>query len=38
VATEVFLAGTEPAPCEEHGGVAEQVERWWEKFRGWFRK
>ena len=38
VTTEVFLAGTEPSPCEEHGGIPEQIERWWEKFRGWFRK
>ena len=38
VTTEVFLTGTEPSPCEEHGGVTEQIERWWDKFRGWFRK
>lgn len=38
VTTEVFVAGTEPPPCEEHGGVAEQIERWWDKLRGWFRK
>jgi penicillin-binding protein 1B len=38
VATEVFLAGSEPPPCEEHGGVTEQIERWWDKVRGWFRK
>lgn len=38
VTTEVFLAGTEPSPCEEHGGVPEQIERWWDKLRGWFRK
>ena len=38
VTTEVFLAGTEPSPCEEHGGIPEQIERWWDKFRGWFRK
>jgi 1A family penicillin-binding protein len=37
VATEVFVAGTEPPSCEEHGGVTEQIERWWDKFRGWFR-
>ena len=37
VATEVFLAGTEPTPCEEHGGaVTEQIERWWDKVRDWF--
>jgi penicillin-binding protein 1B len=39
VTTEVFLAGSEPPPCEEHGGaVVEQIERWWDKVRGWFRK
>jgi penicillin-binding protein 1B len=39
VATEVFLAGTEPPACEEHGGsITEQVERWWDKVRGWFGK
>jgi penicillin-binding protein 1B len=39
VATEVFLAGSEPPPCEEHGGtVTEQIERWWDKVRGWFGK
>jgi penicillin-binding protein 1B len=39
VATEVFLAGSEPPACEAHGGsVTEQVERWWDKVRGWFGK
>jgi penicillin-binding protein 1B len=38
VATEVFLAGTEPPPCEEHGGVTEQIGRWWDKVWDWFRK
>ena len=39
VATEVFLAGSEPPPCEEHGGsVTEHIERWWDKVRGWFGK
>ena len=37
VTTEVFVAGTEPPSCEEHGGVTEQIGRWWDKFRGWFR-
>jgi penicillin-binding protein 1B len=36
VTSEVFLAGTEPQPCEEHGGITEQIERWWDKVRGWF--
>ena len=39
VTSEVFLAGSEPPPCEEHGGnVTEQIERWWDKVRGWFGK
>ena len=38
VTTEVFLAGTEPSPCEEHGGVPEQIGRWWDRVRDWFRK
>ncbi len=38
VTTEVFLAGTEPAPCEEHGGVVDQVGRWWDRVWGWLRK
>jgi membrane carboxypeptidase/penicillin-binding protein len=38
VATEVFLAGTEPPPCDQHGGVMEQVGRWWDRVFDWFRK
>ena len=38
VATEVFLAGTEPPACVEHGGVTEQIGRWWDKVWDWFRK
>ena len=38
VATEVFLTGTEPPACEEHGGVVEEVVRWWDRIRGWLRK
>jgi penicillin-binding protein 1B len=37
VTTEVFLAGTEPPVCEQHG-VAEQVERMWDRFWNWLRK
>ena len=37
VTTEVFLAGTEPAICEQHG-VAEQVGRMWDRFWNWLRK
>jgi 1A family penicillin-binding protein len=38
VVTEVFLAGTEPPPCEEHGGVTEQIGRWWDRVWDWFKK
>jgi len=38
VAREAFLAGTEPEPCEEHGGVVRHVLRWWERVREWFRR
>ena len=38
VVSEVFLAGTEPPPCEEHGGVTEQIGRWWDRVWDWFRK
>lgn len=38
VVTEVFLNGTEPPPCEEHGGVSEQIGRWWDRVWGWFKK
>jgi penicillin-binding protein 1B len=38
VANEVFLVGTEPPSCEEHGGVSEQIERFWDKVWDWFRR
>lgn len=38
VVTEIFLAGTEPPPCEEHGGVTEQIGRWWDRVWDWFKK
>jgi penicillin-binding protein 1B len=38
VARETFLVGTEPAPCEEHGGVTDQVVDWWRRFRDWLRR
>ncbi len=38
VAREVFLAGTEPAVCDEHGGVfPRRVVEWWERLYGWLR-
>ena len=35
VAREVFLAGTEPPPCEDHGGLSDRVLEWWERLRDW---
>ncbi len=34
VAPEVFLAGTEPPPCEEHDAGARLL-KWWEGIRDW---
>jgi penicillin-binding protein 1B len=38
VARETFLAGTEPAPCQEHGGVSDQILDWWKRLREWWRR
>ena len=38
VARETFLAGTEPPPCGEHGGVGDQIVDWWKRLRGWWRR
>jgi penicillin-binding protein 1B len=38
VARETFLAGTEPPPCDEHGGMVDQVGEWWRRFTDWFRR
>jgi penicillin-binding protein 1B len=38
VARETFLAGTEPAPCQEHGGVSDQLLDWWKRLREWWRR
>ena len=35
---EVFLAGTEPEACREHGGLGDRMEEWWSRFRGWLRR
>jgi membrane carboxypeptidase/penicillin-binding protein len=35
VAPEVFLSGTEPPPCDEHGGAADHILDWWRRFREW---
>ena len=38
VARETFLAGSEPAPCQEHGGVGDQILDWWKRLREWWRR
>jgi membrane carboxypeptidase/penicillin-binding protein len=35
---EVFLTGTEPEACREHGGLTDRVEEWWSRFRDWLRR
>ncbi len=32
-AKEVFVTGTEPDACREHGGLGDRVEEWWKQFR-----
>jgi penicillin-binding protein 1B len=38
VARETFLAGTEPTPCQEHGGMGDQIGDWWRRLREWWRR
>ncbi|HEU4370677.1 MAG TPA: PBP1A family penicillin-binding protein [Methylomirabilota bacterium] len=38
VARETFLSGTEPAPCQEHGGMGDQFIDWWRRLREWWRR
>jgi penicillin-binding protein 1B len=38
IGKEVFVAGTEPEPCEEHGGLGDRVQEWWHRFRDWMRR
>ena len=38
IARETFLTGTEPPPCQEHGGVGDQILDWWQRFREWWRR
>jgi penicillin-binding protein 1B len=38
VVRETFLEGTEPPPCDEHGGVDDRVRDWWLRFRDWLRR
>jgi penicillin-binding protein 1B len=35
---ETFLSGTEPPPCQEHGGVSDQIIDWWKRLREWWRR
>jgi penicillin-binding protein 1B len=38
VARETFLSGTEPEPCQDHGGVGDQFIDWWRRVREWWRR
>ena len=38
VARETFISGTLPPPCQEHGGLGDQVTDWWKRFREWLRR
>jgi penicillin-binding protein 1B len=35
---EVFLSGSEPGPCHEHGAESAAVADWWQRLRDWFRR
>ena len=35
VTREVFLVGSEPPPCGEHGDLSDRVHEWWERLRDW---
>ena len=37
-ARETFLTGTEPPPCQEHGGFGNQLYDWWRRVREWWRR
>ena len=37
IGREVFVAGTEPEPCQDHGGLGDRVQDWWHRFRDWLR-
>jgi penicillin-binding protein 1B len=38
IGKEVFVAGTEPEPCQEHGGLGDRVQDWWHRLRDWLRR
>jgi penicillin-binding protein 1A len=35
IGREVFVAGTEPEPCQDHGGLGDRVQDWWHRLRDW---
>jgi penicillin-binding protein 1B len=37
-ARETFLTGTEPPPCQEHGGFGNQLYDWWRRLRDWWKR
>jgi len=37
-ARETFLVGTEPPPCQEHGGFGNQLYDWWRRVRDWWKR
>jgi 1A family penicillin-binding protein len=38
VKRETFLAGTEPPPCTDHGGLTDRALDWWRRLRQWFSR
>lgn len=38
VVREVFLAGSEPPRCDEHGLVTDHIVDWWRRFRDWLSR
>ncbi len=38
VVAETFLSGTEPEPCDEHGGLSHRIQHWWQRLRDWFQR
>jgi penicillin-binding protein 1B len=37
-AKEVFVTGTQPEECREHGGIGDRVEEMWKRFRDWLNR
>jgi penicillin-binding protein 1B len=38
VASETFLTGTEPPPCDEHAVIPRSIEGWWRRLHDWMRR